>query len=231
MHLFCFPFAGGNAYSYRRIEAYLPVSIRPIPVELPGHGRRASEPLQKNLMELVADAFVKLKDMLKGSYAFFGHSMGASMAHELARRIVREGLTPPRNLFLSGRQAPSVPEKHRRWDLPKKEFLEVLRSLGGCPPEVLESGELWELFEPILRADFEAIETHVPKLEAPIDVPISVFIGDRDEVTLEEARHWQKETTQEVAIVRFPGDHFFLFDHSQEIADLMALRLADWGID
>jgi surfactin synthase thioesterase subunit len=229
MRLFCFPFAGGNAYSYRKIEAHLPASIRPIPVELPGHGRRASEPLQTQLMELVADALAQLQGMLKGSYAFFGHSMGASIAHELARRIVREGLTPPRHLFLSGRQAPSVPEKHHRWDLPKEEFLEMLRSLGGCPPEVLESEELMELFEPILRADFEAVETHVRKPATPIDIPISVFIGKRDEVTPEEAWYWQEETTQDVAIFCFPGDHFFLFDHSQEIADLIALSLVGWG--
>jgi len=225
MHLFCFPFAGGNSYSYKAIEAALPVGIRLVPFELPGRGTRSRELPKNTLMELVEDAFANLKGRLQGPYAFFGHSMGASLAHELARRIVRAGLTPPLYLFVSGRQAPSVPEKRRRWDLPKEQFLDMLRRLGGCPPEILQSEEFMEFFEPILRADFEAVETHVSKPGSPLDVPIAVLIGDQDEVTREEAQQWQHETTREIAVSQFRGGHFFIFEHQREIADLITVNL------
>ncbi|HKX29143.1 MAG TPA: alpha/beta fold hydrolase [Blastocatellia bacterium] len=228
VNLFCFPFAGGNAHSYQELAAHLPESIRMVPVELPGRGRRADERLRKNLMELVDDLLPQVSDRGPEPYALFGHSMGASLAHELTRRLTDRragGIAPPVHLFVSGRQAPIVPPKHRRWDLPRSEFLNMLRRLGGCPPELLEDDELMEFFEPILRADFEAVESHVAGPAAPFETPITVLIGDRDEVTPEEADHWQQETTHPITVSRLTGGHFFLFDHWARVAALITSKI------
>lgn len=229
MKLFCFPFAGGSAYSYKGLEAHLPASVRMVPVELPGRGRCANKPLLRSLRAMAEHAFDEVKSQLDGPYAFFGHSMGACLAYELARRVESEGLTPPSHLFVSGRQAPSVPDKRRRWDLPPDAFRETLRELGGCPPEILESEEYMEFFEPILRADFEAVETHTWASAALLGCPVSALIGDLDDVTLEEAERWQEATRGQAVVFRFSGDHFFLFDYWQEVAELIALRLAPPG--
>ena len=228
VNLFCFPFAGGNAHSYQELAAHLPESIRLVPVELPGRGRRADEPLRKNLMELVDDLLLQVSGRGPEPYALFGHSMGASLAHELTRRLTDRrapGIAPPVHLFVSGRQAPIVPPKHRRWDLPRPDFLNMLRGLGGCPSELLEDNELMAFFEPILRADFEAVESHVAKPSPPFETPITVLIGDRDEVTPEEADHWQQETSPPIIVSRLTGGHFFLFDHWPRIAKLIATNL------
>ena len=48
------------------------------------------------------------------------------------------------------------------------------------------------------------------------------MIGTDDEIAEDEAMQWQQETTRPLRIVRFPGDHFFIFQHWREIRRLFA---------
>ena len=60
-------------------------------------------------------------------YAFFGHSMGAMIAFDLARWLRRNGLPAPVQLFVSGRPAPQIPDPDPpTYNLPDAEFLEYL---------------------------------------------------------------------------------------------------------
>ena len=42
--LFCLPFSGASAYSYKPFADHAPSGLRLIPLELPGRGRRLREP-------------------------------------------------------------------------------------------------------------------------------------------------------------------------------------------
>ncbi|HEX8171681.1 MAG TPA: alpha/beta fold hydrolase [Thermoanaerobaculia bacterium] len=222
MRLFCFPYAGGSAHAYRGLQARLAPRIEAEVYELPGHGRRGGEELRTSLAALADDAFERLGSRLRDDdYALFGHSMGAALAYELARRVLRERLPPPRHLFVSGRQSPSIPGKQRRWMLPSPQFRAMLRELGGVPPEVAENDELMELLEPVVRADFQAIETYVAPAALPLPLPVTVFVGERDEVLLDDARAWQNQTVFDLALHRLPGNHFFLFEQWPRIAEVM----------
>jgi surfactin synthase thioesterase subunit len=221
MKLFCFPFAGGSAVSYRPLQQELAGRVDVVAVELPGRGSRMCEAPRRRLGELTDDVLARHGRELRGDYALFGHSMGATIAAEVARRQAASG-HPPRHLFAAGRQAPSLPYPYRRSQLPREEFLALLRRLGGCPDEVLESRELVDLFEPILRADFEAVETYVRDDGPPIDVPVTVMLGEDDEVSDAQARAWQRETTRPIRLLRFPGNHFFLFEQWRALAELIA---------
>lgn len=224
--LLCFPYAGGNATSYRGLAEQLDGAFEVITIEPPGRGRRAGEPLLRSIDALADDAFARCRHLLGAPYALFGHSMGASIACEVARRIVRTGAHLPLHLFVSGRQAPSVAEMHRRYDLPRDRFLTALRELGGCPREFIETPELVDYFEPILRADFEAVETEPPRHRAPMPVAITVFIGDDDDVTPANAWRWSEESSLEVEVCRFPGDHFFLQQQWEGIAGIIRTATA-----
>src|ERR1019366_1340812 len=95
----------------------------------------------------------------KGRYALFGHSMGATLAYLCLLRIRRAGLPLPEALILSGKSAPTIASKDMRYLLPRAEFVAMLHNMGGCSPEILQEEELLDYFEPILRADFQAVET------------------------------------------------------------------------
>jgi surfactin synthase thioesterase subunit len=231
--LFCVPYAGGNMWAYRALESVVPrqgLQIDIVGLELPGRGRRANEALLTSLDDLADDVFRQLRDRVSGGpYALLGHSMGALLVLLAARRLRRAGLPAPDALFVSGAEAPSAQVTRRRHLLSPQAFLDMLRDMGGCPPEVLQDPELLAFFEPILRADFKAVETWRPVAEPPIDAPLTVMIGAGDEVTDEAAQAWSAETTRAFRLEKFPGDHFFVLQHWPAIGAIIHGQLVNPG--
>lgn len=226
INLFLFPFAGGSIYSYAKYRDYAPAHIKLIPLELPGRGRRITQPLLTSATAMVDDLFGQVKPLLHEPYAFYGHSMGTLLSYLVTRRILREGLTPPLHLFMTGRFGPSAedpdPPNH---SLPKDEFRKKLKEMGGSPDEVLADESLMDFFEPCLRADFQAIEEYVYEPAEPFDIPILAIIGKDERITQEQAMTWQLETTRPIDIRWFNGPHFFIFNYAPEIMRLITQKL------
>lgn len=234
LRLFCFPYAGGGASIYRRWPAAMPPEIEVCPVQFPGHENRIRERALTRLDTLVSEFLEAHGDDLAAlPCAFFGHSMGAFIAFELARTLRRLGRAGPVQLFVSARRAPHLPARERAiHDLPEAEFRDELRKLNGTPEAVLEHPELMDLLGPILRADFTLIETyeHVP--DAPLACPIAAFGGvDDPDVTRDDLDAWRRHTTAPFQVRMFPGDHFYLSHGSGDpllgtIAAGLSARLA-----
>jgi medium-chain acyl-[acyl-carrier-protein] hydrolase len=87
MRLFCFPYAGGNAAIFRTWPDLLPKNLEICPVQLPGRGTRLREEPFTELMPIVEELAAALRHYLDRPFAFFGHSMGAAIAFELARHL------------------------------------------------------------------------------------------------------------------------------------------------
>lgn len=226
INLFCLPFAGGSRHSYRGYVKKAPGHIRVIPLELPGRGSRYNERLLTNTAEMVEDLYSTIQPQLQAPYAIYGHSMGTLLGYLLTKKIIQEGAPQPMHLIFTGCGGPSVrydgPPRHT---LPRDEFIEKLRKLGGSPDEILADEGLIGFFEPIIRADFQAIETYEYTVSHPFDIPITVAYG-MDEVTdYEKACAWKMETTAETNIITFPGKHFFIFEHEEQIMELIADKL------
>jgi medium-chain acyl-[acyl-carrier-protein] hydrolase len=220
--VFFIPFAGGSSYSYNLFRKYSSLELELIPIELPGRGTRIAEPLITDAHELVTDIFNKICNKLNEAYIIYGHSMGALLAFLLVRKIVNSSLPKPLHLIVTGSKAPSVRDATKRHLLPEEEFILELKRLGGSPDELLRDRGLLNFFIPILRADFEATETYLHKVEPAFDIPITVAIGKDEEITFEEALAWERETKASVKIRQFPGKHFFIFDWPAEIAALLS---------
>jgi medium-chain acyl-[acyl-carrier-protein] hydrolase len=223
LRLFCFPYAGGSALIYRNWQKQLPPSIEVCPVQLPGRGYRLHEPLFTDIRPLAEAAAEGLAPHMDKPFAFFGHSMGALIAFELARFLRRESRRSPLQLFVSGRSAPQLPVTDAPLhNLPEAEFREALRRLNGTPLEVLEHEELMEVMSPLLHADFSVCETYAYSEEAPLDCPITAFGGLADqEVPRERVEAWGAQTNSTFLLRMFPGDHFFI--NTAQPSLLMAL--------
>jgi len=145
-------------------------------------------------------------------FAFFGHSMGARIAFELSLSLRRNGLPQPERLFVSGSQAPHLPNRKRLvHDLPPADFKRHLAQLGGTPQELLDNVELMDLLLPTLRADFALWETYRYVSEPPLACPISAYGGTADpHVTHEELLAWGTQTSAAFDLQMLPGDHFFV---------------------
>lgn len=212
LKLFCFPYAGGNSQTYRVWPFKLPETVEVHAVNLPGRGPRLREAPFTRLTPLVDEIAEAIVPELDRPFAFFGHSMGALIAFELAHKLRKQNQPSPVHLIVSGRRAPQLPDTDpQTHDLPEKEFLEELRRLNGTPTEALEHPELMQLMLPILRADFAICETYAYEVRPLLDCPIAALGGlDDNNVKREEIAAWRERTTGSFTMRMFPGDHFYL---------------------
>ena len=227
LRLFCFPYAGGAASIYRSWASQIPPAIEIIPVELPGRGKRLAEPPLRHMPELVEALTPLIIPLLDMEFALFGHSMGAVIAFELARELRRRNAPQPEHLFVSGRGAPQIPDNDpATYSLPDDEFRAELLRLNGTPVEVLEHAELMNLMLPLLRADFEMVQTYEYVEDAPLPCPISVYGGLQDEdVPRELLLQWKQQTAAQFSLHMLPGDHFFLRSADRTLLGLLRQEL------
>jgi medium-chain acyl-[acyl-carrier-protein] hydrolase len=208
--LFCFPYVGGGSSIYRDWVDDRDAQLDIVPLELPGRDKRLwEEPYSRlpPLVEALADALPQDKP-----FAFFGHSMGALVAFELARELERRGLGLPSSLFVSGSSAPQIPLRTSpRHLLSDTELLAELHNLGGTSEEILQDSEMMGLFLPTIRADFAVVETYQYVQSNTLHCPMVVFHGDQDhESTREDALAWRLQTSSTFRLHTFRGGHFFL---------------------
>jgi medium-chain acyl-[acyl-carrier-protein] hydrolase len=223
IRLFCFPYAGGSALIYRKWAGSLPKNVEICPVQLPGRGTRLRDQPFTRLIPMVETLAAALLPYLDRPFAFFGHSMGAAIAFELARHLRQRYLPEPEHLFVSGRNAPQIPRTTPlTYHLPDSEFIEEVRRLNGTPQEVLEHPELMQLMLPLLRTDFAVVQTYIHATGEPLSAPITAFGGLLDhDVRREYLEAWSKQTAARFSLRMFPGDHFFL--HTSQALVLKAL--------
>jgi medium-chain acyl-[acyl-carrier-protein] hydrolase len=227
VRLFCFPNAGGGAQAYHRWGDSAPPSVEVCAVRLPGREARLAEPAFKSIRPLVAALAEALLPHLDRPFAFFGHSMGAKVAFELARHLRSARGVEPVHLFVSGCKGPRLPRDSRPIHaLPEPEFIEELRRLDGTPPEVLEHPELMKLMIPLLRADFELVETYEYLPGRLLDCPVSAYGGLEDvDVPGEQLGEWRAETTGAFNQRMFPGGHFYLQAARERLLQMLSLDL------
>jgi surfactin synthase thioesterase subunit/glycosyltransferase involved in cell wall biosynthesis len=225
MRLFCFPHAGGGAAAFARWSILPDVCI--CAAHLPGRENRAVEPSLRTMTDLVTALADAIQPYLNRPYGFFGHSMGAVVAFELAQ-MLRERKQPlPVALYVSGARAPKF---RRGWTPPPEpseaEFKEELRRLQGVPPEALENEELLRLILPALRADTALYRNYVYADRPPLNCPLFAYGGDSDpNVKLEHLQAWQEHTTCPAKVRMFPGGHFFLQTAQREFLKALATDL------
>ena len=222
--LFCLAYAGGSSSIYASWQNTLPDFIEVLPIQLPGRGSRMGEKPFTDLSQTAQAIHDALLPWFKEKpFAFFGHSMGATIGFEVARRLESEDGIRPFAMFASGRQAPHVPDRYPPiYNLPHDQFIRELKRLNGTPREVFEHQELMDLVVPILRADFQAIDTYRYIPAAPLECPIVALCGENDQdVHREDIEAWRIHTSQDFRCRIFPGDHFYL--HSQRPALLQEL--------
>lgn len=222
-----FAHAGGSSHNARELaSSFERLALRPI--DYPGHGRRVREPLLGDLERIADDALAASEPFAQASdYALFGHSMGARVAFLVGLRLAARGLPPPRVIVVSGTGAPGTGEREPIHHLPEEAFLDEVAKLGGLPEAVRNEPLMRELFIPILRADFRAVDTWSAPAEAKLEVPLVILHGREDEVREEDARAWSARTTAPCRFAQLEGGHFFLYDHPRRAAKVVERLLRE----
>jgi len=228
LRLFCVPYAGRGASVFRTWSDDLPQSIELAAIQLPGRENRFKEPLFQRIIPLVETLASSLSLHLTRPYALFGHSVGALIAFELARKLRKEAGFGPSHLFVSAYRAPrranQDPSIHK---LPDPQFIEELQHrYDGVPDVIRQKQDLMDLLLPVLRADFALTETYQYSAEEPLDCPITAFGGVEDpNISTEDLTLWGQETNRAFTLQMFPGGHFFLHSHQPLLLRVIAQEL------
>lgn len=209
--LFWFPHAGAGATSVPAVPGF-------IPVRLPGRESRLAEAPFERMAPLV-DALLKaIEPHTAQPFAFFGHSMGAVVAFELARALRRRGLPLPRLLIASAARAPQFRRNHVPPPAPPD--AELLASLGIAP-------ELAPAVLPALRADTTLYRHYVYAEDAPFPFPIRAYGGIEDpNIAPHHLDAWREQTTASFTVRTFPGGHFYLRESAEAFRAAMEEDLA-----
>ncbi len=233
--LFCFPYAGGSASAFAGWRGVVPADTAVRAVEYPGHGSRFRETPLATLDALVRVLAEALAPELDRPFAFFGHSLGAIVAFELARVLRRQRRPQPEHLFISAARAPRLSHRVGELDrrprvplhtLPDDDFWRVVVAFNGVPDAAARHPEFRRMALPVLRADFAILEGEACRSDVPLDCPLSAFGGSRDRaVERWSVEGWRQQTTAGFRLHVLEGDHFFLRATQSE---LLAAMITDW---
>jgi surfactin synthase thioesterase subunit len=204
LRMFWFPHAGGGAAQAGGLRHCCPV-------RLPGRETRLAEAPFERMGPLVAALANAIEPYLARPFAFFGHSMGAAVAFELARLLRRRHQPLPKMLIASSARAPQYRRNHVPPAAPSDEqFLAELRRLQGIPNEVLDDPAMMRAVLPALRADTALYRSYVYTEDAPLACPVRAYGGVEDpNVLREHLEAWGQQTAGPFALRLFPGGHFY----------------------
>ncbi len=226
--LFCFHHAGVGPSAFRGWADELAADAEVCLIQFPGREGRLREAPCSSLAALVPTLVESLLPLLDRPFAFYGHSLGATVAFESALNLRRIHQVQPIHLFVGASPAPHLPWNHSPLRfLPEGDFLNEMEGrYGALPREVMSDAEMRALVLPILRADFSMIETYVYSPDEPLSCDISVFGGLLDEmVKRSDLEAWRHLTSGRFRLQMLDGNHLFLKSCRAQLLESIASEL------
>lgn len=224
--LVCFPHAGGSASFFFPVSRSLSPSLDVLAVQYPGRQDRRNEPCLETIEELADEITECLLPWDDRPVAFFGHSMGSTLAFEVALRLEKRGVVL-KALFASGRRAPSRSREEHIHGTDDEGLIQEIKSLNGTDPQMLQDDEILRLALPAIRSDYRAVETYRYEPGPPLNCPLLALVGDEDpKVSMEEVRAWGDHTVGRFDLQVYPGGHFYLNAEAPRVIDAIARELS-----
>lgn len=225
MKLICFTHAGGNAAFFDIIKPELG-GIEVVALEYAGHGSRHREQCFNSIETLADDLLFKFKDYFNGDYAFFGYSMGSIVMVEALKRITERGFKEPIHVFLAAHEPHT---KYELLDYSEEEQDEWVKKrtveFGAVPERLLNNKVYWRTYLPLLRADYTLIAKYdFANLGLRTNIPVSIFYSETD-TPRADMNLWKNYFVGECDYYCFEGNHFFINQHYEEIAEIINEKL------
>ncbi|MER9281586.1 alpha/beta fold hydrolase [Mesorhizobium sp. M0522] len=225
-----FPHGGGSIKSFHTWSAYLPEDVELICLDLPGRSKRSAEASIRSIDTLVPMVTQALREYNDRPFVFFGHSVGALVAYEIARSLEKAGRPSPFHVVVSAHKSADVPaDEPPMYRYTDDKLTDVIRILGMVPKEALANEVLLQDFIlPPLRADFELVETYDRNLPTPLGAAITAMGGVHDEtVNANDLDEWRRLTTSRFARIMFDGDHFYTHSMTEKVVSSLLREVSE----
>lgn len=223
--LVCLPHAGGTAGVFHHLAASLAPGIELLAVQYPGRQDRLEHSWPRSLEHLAEEIAARLPPYLDVPVAVFGHSLGASVAYETARRIEDWYPGSLTRVCVSGRAAPSG-DAYDPGPLDDEALVDWAIGLGGPGSEVYTDPGLRALLLPALRGDLRLLRAYRPAGIVRLKAPVTAFGGAADPTCPpEELATWADVTASGFDFRIFQGDHFYLVPQAAALAAEISSRI------
>ena len=229
LRLVCFPGAGSGANFFRGWLEMLPPSIELVAAQYPGRQDRYNEAFIED-MAVLADEIGRDVPSIGAPMAFFGHSLGATIAFEVALRLRPRFPLPIVRLFVSARKAPAdcnpTDGQASVGDLGDSAMKAYIHRLHGADSPMLED-ELWQVTAPALRNDLLVSGRYRYVPGSRLTCPITAIVAEQDAatITLPEAQGWAECTIVSFDSYALPGGHLYLEDDPATLISLLVEKL------
>ncbi|NEQ11710.1 MAG: thioesterase, partial [Moorea sp. SIO4E2] len=228
LRLFCFHPWGSSASMFQGWSDQLLTDIEVLPIQLPGRQRRLQEKPFTEFVPLIQVLGEILSPYLDRPFAFFGHSMGALIAFELAHILEQEYNLKPLHLFLSAALPPSDTSLSKEFEsFSQEQKLNYLMNISEIPKDIYDDPPLLQELMNVFKADLELLQSYSYVEKPPLSCPISSFGGINDSLTSEkQLSEWSKYTYSPFKLQMFPGQHMFLKDSKKLLLDTIYQMLS-----
>ncbi|MFE9701946.1 thioesterase II family protein [Streptomyces sp. NPDC005930] len=226
--LLVLPHAGGSASFYHAWGTAFDDDTEVLVARYPGRHDRLTDPCvdrMEDLTERVTDALLPFLDV---PVTLFGHSMGASLAYEVALRLTRRHKVSAAALHVSSRKPPHRLTPRRLHEAGDEALIEEVRRLGGTDESLLSDPDLREIVLPAIRADFTIVGTYGPRAADPVDCPVYAYVGDQDpSITVHDMSGWADVAPRGFRLDVLGGGHFYLTERQDSLTRTMARRMSE----
>jgi surfactin synthase thioesterase subunit len=231
--LVCFPYAGGNAVNYQPMATALAGSGTAVyAVELPGHDLAAHNEPFAALTQVAEQVVTEITALGPARVLLWGHSSGAALAVETARRL-RERGTEVSRVFLGAQLLGTAADRRAAVDeLTGRSDAEIAARLTA-DSGYTELGELNAQHARHIGAAYrhDCVSAHryfADALEDPpavkLSAPVTVVIAADDPNTpgaRDRHRHWQLLAEHVDLHELADGGHYFLRTRPAEAARIV----------
>jgi surfactin synthase thioesterase subunit len=211
IRLICVPFAGAGASFFNAWKG-VAEGLEPVPMQLPGREKRFLEPAHEDL-HAAADELAGhlLADDDDQPALLFGHSLGAVLAFELARRLEDSARFPLLGAVVSGSPDPWSARAERASDQRDDDaFIAAVSRFSDYRHEALDDPMMRELLLPALRADVRMHEEYRPRSGAGLSVPLMTVRGAQDAlVSASQVAGWSRASGAQCTHRELPGGHMY----------------------
>jgi medium-chain acyl-[acyl-carrier-protein] hydrolase len=229
LRLVCFPFAGGTGSFLQRWADQIP-DVEVYAAQYPGRETRFTETPFREVRTLAEALGPVVRSLADRPLVIFGYSLGTLVAVEVTRWLLRQGGPLPLGLLVAAGTPPGRRTSRPLYALSERDFIQALEDYGGTPPQVLAHKDLMEMLIPMLRADFEMVDTYKLTDASPLPLPVHAFSGERDPHALPPVMQGWKDftSTPDFSLQVFPGEHFFINTAADPLREALERSMLQW---